>query len=167
MRNEILDNITFDPETGAIRFKDVRYLIIRPETIMDMFRALHKTSGESAVEAFYQGGFSGGKLSSAKFRQTFNLDDRQIVEFMANMGTQIGWGKFDVLEFDPGDQRLIMTVKSSPFAEAAKPSESPVCHFIRGVLAGMCTGLFGKEVQSFEETCLAKGDPLCRFLLHG
>jgi predicted hydrocarbon binding protein len=163
--NEILNNITFDPEKGAIHFKGVRYLIIRPETIMEMFTNLYNTVGETAVEAFYQGGFTGGKLSSTRFKNDMGFDDRQIIDFMANMGTQIGWGNFDVVEFDPENQKLIVEVQSSPFAEAASPSSKPVCHFIRGVLAGMCTGLFRKEVESVEETCLATGAQSCRFVI--
>lgn len=42
-----------------------------------------------------------------------------------------------------------------------------VCHFIRGVLAGLGAGLFGGEVASAETTCQARGDPLCRFEVWG
>ena len=82
---------------------------------------------------------------------------------MAKMGTEIGWGNFRVIEFNSQQKQLIMEVTSSPFAQASKPSEKPVCHLIRGVLAGLCEGIFRNKVDSIEETCLAKGDPVCRF----
>jgi predicted hydrocarbon binding protein len=117
-----------------------------------------------AASVFFAGGFSGGKLSGEKYKQTLGLTDAEAVEFMCRMGGEIGWGQFRLVELDETGRRLVVEVKHSPFAEGYdEPSKSGVCHLTRGVLSGLATGLFGVEVGSEEVQCLAKGDPLCRF----
>ena len=84
---------------------------------------------------------------------------------MIEMGPQIGWGRFELERFDSGNKYLSVKVHHSPFAEAYGLSNTPVCHFIRGVLSGMATVVFKKETEITEILCLAKGDPFCKFEL--
>jgi predicted hydrocarbon binding protein len=165
MRNPILEALEYGEERGAISFKGVRYLLIRPETLVEFQKALEERLGEEAQEVLCRAGFAGGHLSTEKYRETFGYGDDEIVQFMKNMGGQIGWGKFQVEEFSPLAKRLILTVKNSPFAAAYGKSAGPVCHFTRGVMAGMGQALFGEDVTAEETHCLAKGDDLCRFLV--
>jgi predicted hydrocarbon binding protein len=82
---------------------------------------------------------------------------------MMEMGPQMGWGRFVLERFDSAKKSLIVKVYCSPFAEGYGSSSKPVCHMTRGVLAGMVSLVFGKEVESKELSCLAKGDECCRF----
>jgi predicted hydrocarbon binding protein len=165
MGNPILEALEFDEEEGAICFKGVRYLLIRPETLVEFQKGLEERLGEEAQEILYRGGFAGGHLSTKKYNETFGYGDDEIAQFMMSMGTQIGWGNFKVEEFNPEEKRLIVTVICSAFAEAYGRSTGPVCHMIRGVMAGMGHVLFGEDVASVETHCLAKGNDLCRFLI--
>ncbi|MCK5552773.1 MAG: XylR N-terminal domain-containing protein [Deltaproteobacteria bacterium] len=165
MRNPILEALEYDEERGAISFKGVRYLLIRPETLVEFQRALEERLGEEAQEILCRGGFAGGHLSTEKYRETFEYGDDEIVQFMMYMGGQIGWGKFKLEEFNPLAKRLIVKVIFSPFAAAYGKSAGPVCHFTRGVMAGMGQALFGEDVTADESHCLAKGDDFCRFLI--
>jgi predicted hydrocarbon binding protein len=113
------------------------------------------------------GGYTGGSRSSQRYRDVFNYSDEEIVAFMCNMGREIGWGDFEVEEFDKGGKRLIVQVRNSAFAEAYGSAEKGVCHMIRGVMAGMAAGIFGADVRSEETLCRAKGDGLCRFVITG
>jgi predicted hydrocarbon binding protein len=165
MGNPILEALEFEEENGAISFKGVRYLLIRPETLGEFQKALEERLGEEAQRLLYRGGFAGGHLSTEKYRETFGYGDDEIVQFMMNMGGQIGWGKFQVEERHPLTKRLILTVRNSPFAAAHGKSTRPVCHFTRGVMAGMGQAIFGEDIAAAETHCLAKGDDLCRFLI--
>jgi predicted hydrocarbon binding protein len=165
MGNDILEALEFEEESGAISFKGVRYLLIRPETLVEFQKALEESLGDEAQQLLYRGGFAGGHLSTEKYRETFGYGDDEIVQFMKNMGGKIGWGKFQVEEFNPLAKRLIVTVISSPFAVAYGKSAGPVCHFTRGVMAGMGQAPFGEDVTADESHCLAKEDDLCRFLI--
>jgi len=165
MENEVLKDLSFDPGKGALFFKEVRYLLIRPETLIAFQKAMEKETGEKASELLFQSGFHGGSLSSKKYREVLSLPDEEIVHFMSNMGTQIGWGRFELERFDPAQKVLAIRVHHSPFAIAYGVSPSAVCHFIRGVLSGMATVLFDQESKVSEPECLAKGDEYCSFEL--
>jgi uncharacterized protein len=163
MENQILKGINFSEEKGGLFYKEVRYLLIRPETLITFQRAIEKELGEKASQILYQSGFIGGILSSKRYREVFGLSDEQIIHFMIEMGPQIGWGRFELERFDPSKKILIVRVYHSPFAEAYGDSSSPVCHFIRGVLGGMASIVFGREIEAKEVACLSTGDECCRF----
>ena len=113
----------------------------------------------------YAGGFTGGTLSAKRYREAFGLSAEQSVEFMAQMGAQIGWGKFTVSSFSVSSCTLELVVESSPFAAAYGESNRGVCHLIRGVFAGLASGIFGRDVESREEECLALGHAQCKFVI--
>lgn len=159
----ILEEINFLPEKGGLFFQEARYLLIRPETLVTFQKAIEKELGGKASEILYQGGFQGGTLSSKRYREVFGLSDEKIIHFMIEMGPQIGWGRFELERFDPCQKNLVVKVYHSPFAEAYGPSTTSVCHFIRGVLGGMATIVFGREIVARELACISKGDPCCRF----
>ena len=164
MENEIIRNLKHDENQGAIFYKGVRYLLIRPETIMGMFKSLAESIGlEKAGEIFYEGGYEGGKASGIKFRQVFNLSAKEAAEYICQMGNKIGWGNFTLDEFDEKNKSLTITVKSSPFAEQMPGSGEAVCHFLRGVIGGLGSASFDSEAQAEEISCTSKGDEVCRF----
>lgn len=167
MRNTILDNLEYVEENGSLTFKGVRYLLIRPETLIAWYRAAREKMGEAADDLVYQGGFEGGRLSGERFRQVFGYTAEQAVDFMAEMGGQIGWGRFEVMECDAARGRLEVRVAGSPFPDAFGPAEYPVCHLIRGVLGGLGQGTFDRPVVAREMECRAMGDAVCRFLVEG
>jgi len=171
MSNEILDDLHF--ETGRLAFKDVRYMLIRPDTVVDFQKAVEALVGpEKCAEAMMAGGYTGGSRSSKRYKDVFDYSDEEIVAFMCRMGGNIGWGRFSLVELDAAGKRLVIEVQDSPFAEAyvrdaPLAAPLPVCHMIRGVLAGMAAGMFGGDVASEETMCVARGDPVCCFVVQG
>ncbi len=153
--NSILTELSYSPDRGALEFKGVRYLLIRPETLRSM---------QSSADELFAGGFTGGKLSGQRYKQTLGLSNAEALEFMCRMGGEIGWGQFRLVELDETNRLIKIEVEHSPFAEGyEEPAHASVCHLTQGVLSGLATGLFGEEVRSQETLCLAMGDPLCRF----
>lgn len=165
MDNSILADLKFDGARGALLYQEVRYLLIRPETLIAFQKAAEAKLGEQADELLYAGGFTGGTLSARKYREVFGLSDEQSVQFMANMGTEIGWGRIQICHLDVPKGELELEVEASPFAAAYGPAERGVCHLIRGVFAGLAQGIFGREVAAREEECLAMGHPRCRMAI--
>jgi predicted hydrocarbon binding protein len=166
--NRILAEMAYDGERGALCFQDVRYLLIRPETLVSLQAALEAEIGPArAGEILYASGYTGGRLSGRKYREAFGLNEREAAEFMCRMGGEIGWGRFHLVELDAQARRLVVEVIASPFAQsengATRASEAGVCHFIRGVLGGLGSGLFEAAVEAREVSCLARGNGLCRF----
>lgn len=167
MDNSILADLKFDAARGALLYKGVRYLLIRPETLISFQKAAEENLGAGADELLYAGGFTGGSLSAKRYREVFGLSDGQSVEFMAKMGTEIGWGQFVVSSFSVSSCKLVLVVESSPFAAAYGKAERGVCHLIRGVFAGLASGIFARAVEAREEECLAMGDAHCKFVIRG
>ena len=163
MENSILKELISHPEKGGLYYKEVRYLLVRPETLAAFQKAAEREIGEKASDILYQSGFQGGALSSKRYREVFGFSDEEIIQFMVEMGPQIGWGRFELERFDGNNKLLIVKVYHSPFAEGYGPSSEPVCHMIRGVLGGMASIVFRKEIASKEVSCLARGDEYCRF----
>lgn len=163
MENKILKELIFNPEKGGLFYNEVRYLLLRPETLAAFQKATEKEIGEKASDILYQSGYEGGTLSSKRYREVFGFSDEEILRFMVEMGPQIGWGRFELEKFESNNKVLIVKVFHSPFAGGYGPSSKPVCHMIRGVLGGMASTVFGKEIESKEVSCLAKGDEYCRF----
>ncbi len=163
--NSILAELVYHPDEGALRFKGVRYLLIRPETLFSVHKILESEVGpERAGDFLFAGGFTGGRLSGQKYKQTLKLSDQESVEFMCRMGGEIGWGNFRLVELDADQHKLVVEVHQSPFAEAYdQETQLGVCHFTRGVMGGLASGIFQVEVQAVERRCLAMGDSHCRF----
>ena len=143
--------------------KDVRYLLIRPETLIDFQKALERLSPAQAGEILAAGGFSGGSKSARRYRECFGLGPEATARFLCTMGGQIGWGRFELFRLDEKAGELEVEVTGSPFAEAYGQATAPVCHFIRGVLAGLAEVLFGPGCETSESACAAAGARVCRF----
>ncbi len=163
MDNKILKELKFVPEKGGLFYNEVRYLLIRPETLAAFQKAIEKEIGEKASRILFESGFQGGSLSSKKYREVFGFSDEEIVRFMMEMGSQIGWGRFELEGFDSAKKQFVVKVYHSPFAEAYGSSSKPICHITRGVLGGMASVVFGTKVEPKELSCLAMGDGCCRF----
>src|SRR4030042_5563205 len=99
-KNDIIQNLEYSEDNGLLTFKGVRYLILRPETIMGMYQKLRDKYGKDVDFHFFEGGFEGGRLSSEKYRDNFGLDEKGLIDFMLKTGGEIGWGKFELIRFD-------------------------------------------------------------------
>jgi hypothetical protein len=121
-KNSILDELEYDPASGALCYKDVRYLLIRPETIVGFQKAIEKQSQTAAIDALFQGGYQGGYLSAKKYKETQNLSDEKTINFMMAMGAEIGWGNFRLDQYNCDKKKLQISVENSPLAIQLKGS---------------------------------------------
>jgi predicted hydrocarbon binding protein len=166
-QNSIIDRLKYDSASGALTFRDVRYLLIRPETIVGFQKTVEKHSRKGARDALFQGGYQGGYLSAKKYREMQNLSARETISFMMTMGAEIGWGNFQLITYDFENRKLQIRVENSAFAEAYGEAKEGVCHLINGVLSGLATVLFARSCNGSETECLAKGDTHCVFNISG
>ncbi len=166
MRNEILDNLEYDPDQGQLSYRGVRYFLVRPETVGQLHKDIEGVLGaERAGQILYSAGMAGGTLSAMAYRDKLGLSGQEIVDFMANMGAQIGWGRLVVDECDVEAGKLELRVLNSVFALGYGPAAGPICHMVRGVFAGVGSVVFGGQVESREVECRATGEPHCRIVV--
>src|SRR3989304_4414545 len=94
MENTVLNEMTWDAEAGRRLFKDVPYLLIRPETLVALQKAVEAELGERAGELLARGGHTGSALSTRRYREAFGLGAEGTARFIVRMGREIGWGVF-------------------------------------------------------------------------
>jgi len=143
--------------SGVVTLNGARYLLIRPETLAALQKAVEAALGPRAAECLVAGGRAGGARATAALDGT--VDER--ARTLAAMGGAIGWGAF-TLERLAADG-MVVTVRRSPFAEAYGPSPTPVCHLTRGVLESLATAVLGRTARVVESGCAAMGAAECRF----
>jgi len=56
-------------------------------------------------------------------------------------------------------------VHNSFECELGKYRSIPYSRFVRGIIAGTLSELFGRSFNVVEEECIAKGDRLCKFMV--
>ena len=162
MENSILNQLSAEP--GHFSFKGIRYMLIRPDTIIHFQKAVEATVGqEKCAEMMMAGGLTGGSRSTRHFIKALGYNEEEIATFMCGMGSELGWGDFRLMSLDMESGQLVVEVAGSPFAAAYGRSDVSVCHMIRGVLKGLGASVFRGNVSSSETRCIAKGDEICRF----
>jgi predicted hydrocarbon binding protein len=160
----LLDEIEYEGDSGSLLYRGVRYLLIRPETIVGFQKHIEEKFGSDAArEAMFAGGFQGGKLSAERYMKEFKLEAKDVLEFMCSMGTALGWGKME-WSWDRMGDKIIVRVHNSPFARSYGSSERGVCYLVEGVFAGIGEVIFG-GAKSEERKCVAKGDDFCEFVI--
>jgi predicted hydrocarbon binding protein len=144
---------------GLITLRGVRFLLIRPETIVGFQKAVEREAGEASKRYLMAGGVEGGGRSARRLRDG-GLKGREVVDAMCRMGTQIGWGRFRIEKFAEGGFEI--AIESSPYAEAYGASPKPVCHFLTGVAQGIGEAVYG-AASALEIACASAGARECRF----
>ena len=76
--------------------------------------------------------------------------------------SMMGLGTYTTREFERA-QYAHFDVFENPLAEMLKPSQDPVCHFLRGANGGGGTIVHEVIINCIEEKCLAQGAPNCAF----
>jgi predicted hydrocarbon binding protein len=143
---------------GGLTLGGARYLLIRPETLVGLQKAVEAALGEHAAACVAAGGRAGGARATASLDGT--ADAR--VGRLLGIGSEIGWGEFTLERLTA--TKLAVTVRHSLVAESYGPSAAPVCHLIRGVLESLAAATFGRPSTVVETACVATGAPVCRFV---
>jgi uncharacterized protein len=146
-----------DDGAGALTINGARYLLIRPETLAALQKAVETAVGPQAADCLAAGGRAGGARATASVSSIGEERVRRLVE----MGGAIGWGRFALERFT--SDGLVVTVHRSPFAEAYGASATPVCHLTCGVLQSLATATLGRPAHVVETECAAAGADRCRF----
>ncbi len=163
--NPVLENLNFYSGSGMLQYNDIQYMLIRPETVIEIQKVLEEIFGVStAHEILYKSGFKGTSLTANKLLKS-GLSPDQCLQAMFEMGGYLGWGKFVLQEAPGGISDREVVIHASPFARAYGTSEHPVCFILSGALAGIFSTLKGTSYLCSESECIAMGNPFCRFYL--
>lgn len=159
MSASFLERLEFRPDIGAHIDETRRYILIRPEAIMGLFRRLEPGARAAALEAFGASIFEQGSDSAEAYRR-IGGGGEALVRTVEASAPQLGWGIWD-MRLSPG--RLDLVVTNSPFAAGHGPSDGPVCHAILGMFRAVAGMVLGARVEAAETACAAMGAQACRF----
>lgn len=153
--------LEWDLARGELRDGDVRYLLIRDDTLMGLFRNLPEPARAAALEAFARSVVEHGTRSARRYQTMGAAEARALLGVIEATAPQLGWGVWRFTETT--GRTLALEVENSPFAAGYGPSPQPVCHAIAGMLEAVGALALGGDVRATEQACAAQGHARCSF----
>lgn len=159
--NAFWNRIHPDPSSGTIFDGDRRYLMMRPDVLMGMFRELPATTRDMVLAALAESAHRHGGKSVSAYQEAGGR--AQLQQTVVDGAAAFGWGIWHI-HSEPGKAEL--EVENSPFAAGYGASEIPVCAPVNGIFHSLAQALLGSEVEVVETHCAAMGGGArrCRFL---
>ncbi len=138
----------------------IRYLRLRADTLMGMFKLLPEPARLQALEALARSTFEHGGDSARRYFEA-ERDVAALLERIEKTAGELGWGKWHFVQRDA--MRLALEVEDSPFAAAYGAADIEVCAPITGMLEAVATLVFDAPCETREVSCGARGATTCRF----
>jgi predicted hydrocarbon binding protein len=162
--NPLLERAEYDKEQGEIRIAGEDWIMMGASTFRDLVRGTESMLGSAAKVVWLEAGRHAGRKFSGDLVQ-LGIEFEELPFMLEEFFTQGGWGKIQT-EVDFTKKEALITIKNSATARQTETKE-PICHFIRGFIAGVCDVIFHGSTECFETKCIAKGDSVCQFQVRG
>ncbi len=160
MSADFRQRLAFDPASGELRDGDTRYVMLREDSLMGLFRRLPAPARTDAFNAFAASVSEHGARSAARYRARAG-ESGDLLATIAATAAQLGWGLWRFSRTEAGELQL--EVKNSPFARGYGASSEAVCAPITGMLGAVASMVFDAPVEAEEDLCASAGGALCRF----
>jgi predicted hydrocarbon binding protein/uncharacterized protein YqkB len=163
-----VDGLIADTLSHPLKAGKDRIIILREPGYRGLLTEIRKLFGSGGDALLYHTGFTTG-IEFAKLHrevaELVNLKEPEEIfkKVSATMFQWAGFGKMHVksLSQDHGE----IEVQDSFECELGRGRVTAYSQFVRGIIAGILAELFGKRFNIVEEGCIAKGDPVCRFVV--
>jgi len=140
---------------------DIRYLRLRADTLMGMFRQLPAPARAQAFAALARSSAEHGGDSARRYLESGSGDTAALLGTIEKTAREFGWG---VWRFGARDAaRLTLEVTDSPFAAGYGAADTEVCAPITGMLQAVASLALGGVCEAREIACCARGAASCRF----
>ncbi|MEW5864131.1 MAG: 4-vinyl reductase [Pseudomonadota bacterium] len=140
---------------------EARYLRLRADTLMGMFRRLAPEERARALAALARATAEAGGDSARRYLARVAGDKPGLLDLVVKSAAELGWG---IWRFErSAATRLALEVADSPFAAGYGAAEAPVCAPIAGMLAAVASLVLEAECEAREIECRACGPGACRF----
>ncbi|MEM2851230.1 MAG: V4R domain-containing protein [Candidatus Bathyarchaeia archaeon] len=141
-----------------------RAFVMRNITFADLKKGLESTFTPSAAAVIlYQAGMICGRRSAERLMKQLGLRNEALLNAIVKLKKREGWASINFKKVNLKEKLGSVIVKNSFEAEGYGKSDTPVCHFLRGYLAGVLSQALNTEINLTETACTAKGDPNCEF----
>ena len=139
-----------------------RAILMRVEGLRVMLDAVKSAYADTGEAEIYRMGFSYGRAAWDNLMQIHRPKTKEGLAEMLKIYIATGWGKFELLEFNPSHLRARVKLMDG-FESEGLSTGKPECYFIGGHLAGCLSSYFGADVKAQETKCLSRGDSHCEF----
>lgn len=140
---------------------EIRYLRLRADTLMGMFRHLPAPARAQAFAALVRSAAEHGGDSARRYLESGAGDTAALLATIAKTAAELGWGGWRFGERSA--TRLALDVTDSPFAAGYGAADTEVCAPITGMLEAVAVLVLGGACQAREVQCRARGAERCRF----
>lgn len=165
MKAPFRERLAFDRAGGEVLDENRRYMLMRPEALMGLFRRLDETGRRNALEALAASVIEMGGDSARAYKAHGGGDVEALLSTVAGTAPDLGWG---IWSFSNDASGIELTVRNSPFAAGYGPSSQPVCHAIAGMATAVGRMVLGRDdIVARETECAACGAPACKFEARG
>ena len=139
--------------------------LLRSESFNRMKRGLEEVFASSAPILIAAAmGKPCGQLECRRIlRNAKSKDD--VLKHLSELKKKENWGEISFHEIDYIEALGTIRVEKA-FETRDRRSDTPVCHFLRGFLAGFLSQLFEKPGAVTETRCSGKGDEYCEFMFN-
>ncbi|MGK7872231.1 MAG: V4R domain-containing protein [Xenococcaceae cyanobacterium] len=164
-----------DIEFGLIENRQGARLLALPEVLLQaIYAGLEKETGQAAVLVLFNCGRWWGKNFYRRFGKEVSdyygkpLAQMEMVEFLQCLKQcwkTHGWGTIDLDLNYYQHGFLVVKVWNSAFAQAAPPSNRPMCFAEAGILSAFFSQLTGRDLHCVQTSCESMGAECNNFVL--
>ncbi len=160
--------LSHDEQKGEVFLDENSVIILSRGNLAHLQKDFERVMGPVATSIVYNSGRDYAQNVQSNIKQSIikliaKISKDMIAKKMLDVFSSWGYGKAEFLELDPEKSYAKLKVTNSANALSYENSTKPVCHFIRGILAGAGTIIMEKEMHCLESKCVAKGDEYCEF----
>lgn len=98
----------------------------------------------------------------AELSKKIGKSDEGVIKTLQSLFEVYGLGKLEIMDLDNKNNRALLKIRDSTLGKVKK-SKNAVCTLTAGVLAGIFSYIFKKDVDCVETDCIAKGKESCLF----
>lgn len=160
--------LELDEKTGEAFFDGIKCEITNRYYHADLQRGFEKVIGNPAWTIMHDSALVSGTLMAQEVVKLMKGKTRE--EILQRVIRQIsirGFGAPRVASIDWGEKKAVLHVENSYGTIGYGKTKKPVCHPLRGLIAGLFTVLFGEECECEESQCSAVRGDKCIFQIKG
>ena len=161
-----LPMVIFDTYHFPLTLAGERAIVWGESWLKGLLEGIKRAFGEVGETVLYHTGYETGKKVAESYKDNFEVNLRlSLGKLLALITQSMGWGVLRAVVWDVDERVFILRVRDLWECKLAGKSDKPNSQFYRGVLAGVFTSIFGREMVALETKCIAKGDEYCEFLI--
>ncbi len=164
----LFNGLAMDTSYTHLTLAGSRAVILRKPIYEGFIKGFRERFGQVASSFLYHIGFEAGRKAYENHRRIISEAHKgaeKVLPFAKELFKQVGFGTIDIVEIDFLNRTALIRVHNSFECELFKGTGMTESHFIRGLIAGFMSSLFGVKVDVEETKCIAKGDPYCEFIV--